>query len=128
MDLTSKNVEQVFMDCLFKDGEDTTNHLKSEGIINTVGFHPERIEEHKQDIYKMLLNLPDAFHEKTGGGMTFLNACNDKHGDQWTGEQRIMEQLFLLGQASSAVKCLMPRSMWTALPGGMPYYVVLSNV
>jgi len=127
MKLTSRNVESVFMDCLFKDGEDTTNHLKSEGITNSVGFHPERVDAHKSEIFEMLLSLPKEFHEKTGGGMSFLNACNDKRGEQWTGEHRIMEQLFLLGQASGKVECLMPREMWSVLPGGMPYYVVSSK-
>ena len=127
MKLTSKNVESVFMDCLFNDGEDATNHLKSEGITNNVGFHPGRVGIHESEISEMLLCLPREFHEKTGGGMSFLNACNDKSGEQWTGEHRIMEQLFLLGQASGKVKCLMPREMWSMLPGGMPYYVVLSE-
>jgi len=35
-----------------------------------------------------------------------------------------MEKLFLLGLAIEKVKCLMPREVWPALPGGMPYYVI----
>jgi hypothetical protein len=35
-----------------------------------------------------------------------------------------MEGLFCLGMAIGKVECLMPRKMWTILPGGMPYYLV----
>ena len=119
-----ERVNAIFMDCLFKDGEDTSKHIKAEGITRHVGFHPERLESHKAEITAMLEELPDEFKESGGGGMSFLNACNDKHGNQWTGLHQRMEQLFQLGIGVSKVKCLMPREMWGALPGGMPYYAV----
>jgi len=56
--------------------------------------------------------------------MSFLNACQDRNGNQWTDLHQRMEQLFVLGQAAGFVSCLLPRDMWAALPGGMPYYVV----
>jgi len=119
-----ERVNAIFMDCLFKEGEDTSNHVKAEGITQNVGFHPDRLESHKAEIEEMLDELPDEFKESSGGGMSFLNACNDKHGNQWTGLHQRMDQLFQLGTAISKVKCLMPREMWSVLPGGMPYYAV----
>ena len=124
--LDPEQVNAIFMDCLFKEGEDTSKHVKAEGITKNVGFHPERLEGHKAEIATMLDELPDEFKESGGGGMSFLNACNDKHGNQWTGLHQRMEQLFQLGIGVGKAKLLMPREMWSALPGGMPYYVVTS--
>jgi hypothetical protein len=117
-------VNEIFMDCLFNAEEDTANFVKAEGIVINVGFHPGRLAAHKEQIAELLAELPAEFQESTGGGMSFLNACNDKYGQQW-GEHQQMEQLFQLGVASGLAKCLLPRKFWPALPGGMPYYVVL---
>lgn len=116
--LDPQQVEAVFMDCLFKEGKNASNHVKAEGISMTVGFNPERLESHKAEIEAMLDELPDDFKESGGGGMSFLNACNDKHGNQWTGYHERMDQLFMLGTAIGKVKL--------ALPGGMPYYIITS--
>ncbi len=121
-----EHVNAIFMDCLFKEGEDTSKYIKAEGIVTNVGFHPERLKSHKAEIVTMLDELPDEFKESGGGGMSFLNACNDKHGNQWTSLYQRMEQLFQLGIGIGKVKCLVPRKMWNILPGGMPYYVVLT--
>ncbi len=129
MDLTSENVENVFMDCLFADGENNDNHIKAEGITSTVGFHPDRLLEHKVDVREMLENLPGEFQndESGGGGWSFLNACQNKEGSQWTDLHLRMEQLFLLGIGLGIAKWLLPREMWSACPGEMPYVVVLKS-
>lgn len=124
MKLTGKKVTSVFMDCLFKDGEDTSNYVKTEGIITNVGLHPERLASHKTEILEMLNELPDEFKRSGGGGWSFLNACNDKDGKLWTGDQSVVEQLVLLGIASEKVAFQLPREVWAALPGGVPYFVV----
>ena len=125
MELTSKKVELIFTDCLFKYGEDTSDPAIAEGITSGFGFNKERLESHKEDISTMLSQLPKEFQSNDGGGMSFLNACNNAKGEQWTGLHFVMEQLFSLGQACGKVKCLMPRDMWSVLPGGMPYYSVI---
>ncbi|MGD9157183.1 MAG: hypothetical protein PVG39_02130 [Desulfobacteraceae bacterium] len=124
MYLTSENVESVFMDCLFRDGEDTSDPAIAKGIFNNIGFHKGRIKSHTDNISSMLSQLPEEFQEDIGGGMSFLNACNNSNGEQWTGLHRIMEQLFCLGMACGKAKSVMPREMWSVLPGGMPYYAV----
>jgi len=124
--LNSERIEQAFLDCLFKDCEDTSNYIKAEGIVLNVGFHPERLESHRSEIDEMLGELPDEFQQSGGGGWSSLNACNDKHGNQWTGLHRTMEQLILLGIAIGKVKFQLPRDIWASLPGGMPYFVVAS--
>lgn len=121
--LTSGNVSRIFMDCLFKEGEDHSKYVKGEGITQTFGFHPIRIESHKVAIREMLECLPDEFQHDKGGGMSFLNACMTQDGIHW-GEHRSMEQLFALGIATGQAVMLMPREMWSVLPGGMPYFGV----
>ena len=125
--LTADRVDSIFRDCLFKDNEDTSNHIKAEGIVHPVGLHPTRLEAHRAEVREMLLELPEEFLKSKGGGWSFLNACNDKHGKQWTGMHMIMEQLFQLGCALGLAQSQMPKDLWSVLPGGMPYYVVLDE-
>ena len=125
--LTSDNVSKVFDKCMFKKGEPTEGFIQAEGIVNKFGFNPERLEESRNEIESMLYELPDEFKSSSGGGWSFLNACNDKRGNQWTGLHQTMEKLFVLGIAIGKVKSLMPRELWTVMPGGMPYYVVLDK-
>lgn len=124
MELTCRNVANIFADCLFKEEEDKTTYVEAHGIVVNVGFHPDRLESHRADVIDMLACLPDNFRADKGGGWTFLNACMDKDDKQW-GEHQQMEQLFLLGIGLKLVKWLGPREMWEALPGGMPYVVIL---
>jgi hypothetical protein len=124
MILTADKVREIFLDCLFKDGEDTEKHVQAEGVVYSVGFHPERLQQHRQEILTLLFELPDQFQYDKGGGWSFLNACDDRHGVQWTGEHQTMEQLVQLGVGIGAVKYLLPRDLWAALPGGVPYFSV----
>ncbi len=130
MKSTSENVENIFVTCLL-DKDDTINALenpndaiKVEGIMSNVGFHPDRIKEHTDDIVSMLDDLPNEFMADGGGGWSFLNACNDKDGNQWTDLHMRMEQLFMLGMAAGKAKYTLPKEMWNVLPGGMPYVVI----
>ena len=123
--IDAKCVETIFIDCLFKEEEDTSKYIKAEGIVTNVGFHPERLEQYRAEVADILNQLPDEFKTSGGGGWSFLNACNDKDGNQWTGLHQRMEQLFLLGIGLGVVKSVLPREFWKDLPGGMPYYVIL---
>lgn len=127
MKLTATNVEETFKDCLWRD-EDiqgvAIETLKSlsvvvEGVMFATALCPARLETHRADIESMLSELPDTFKD----GMSFLNACYTKSGEQW-GEHRQMDLLFVLGQAIGKVEMCAPRSMWSILPGGMPYFKV----
>jgi hypothetical protein len=127
MKLTGGNVDLIFSDCLFRDdeivdGKPVVEPVKGEGITITSGFHPERLEAHRNDISELIDQLPEEFKE----GMSFLNMCNDKDGRQWTGFHRVMEQLVMLAMATEKLSLCAPREMWPVLPGGMPYYKVES--
>ena len=67
MKLTAEKVNEIFMDCLFKDGEDTSGHIAAEGVVTKVGFHPMRLEAHKEDIRQLLQDLPVNFRSDQGG-------------------------------------------------------------
>lgn len=121
--LSSKRVHEIFSDCLFKDGEPLEPRIEVAGIMSKLGLHPERTASHKQEIGEMLRELPSEFMRTGGGGWSFLNACMDRHGNHWA-EHPTMELLFCLGVATEQAKYLMPREMWSVMPGGMPYVLV----
>ena len=127
MNLTGENVNKTFLKCLYQDGESAAGATIVEGILGKFGLNPGRLKEHEQDITDMLNELPKDFHEKTGGGMSFLNACNTKKGALWTGEHRTMEELVVMGIGIGRVKYCLPKDFWKSLPGGMPYFMVLEN-
>ena len=129
MELTAEKVNEIFMDCLFKEeevveGEPVPELIKVEGIVHTFGLHPGRVESHKEEIVDLLMELPTTFQRNVGAGWSFLNACHTKDRELWTGLHERMEQLFVLGMAINKVKYLLPRAMWKGLPGGMPYLVI----
>jgi len=125
--LTAEKVGEIFENCLFPEGTKPENLIVDpilvDGVTVNVGFDPKKVELHKEEISKLLSCLPEEFHELSGGGWSFLNACLDKDGRQW-GEHMHVEQLLCLGIAADLVEYLMPREMWNILPGGMPYFVV----
>lgn len=141
MSISTQRLDEIVRDCLLTEGEVrgigdreaiSVEHLKSNGVIvsagvvNTFGFSPERIVTYRDEVLAMLKQLPAEFFVSSGGGWTFLNACVTADGEQW-GEQADVERLVCLGQALGFVRFLMPRDMWAALPGGMPYFAVDEN-
>lgn len=125
-------VEEAFLKCLyepeeikdFKEGEVPEGVVLVEGIQGKFGFHPGRLEEQRSKVNEWLRALPHQFRRNVGGGWSFLEACNQENGIQWTGLHQRMEQLFSLGLGLKLVELQMPREMWRILPGGMPYYVI----
>ena len=128
--IDEQEVEKMFLDCLYNEEEtkDVEGIPKDavivEGITNEFEFHPYRLEGKRIKVLKLLKALPHQFRKNDGGGWSFLNACNQDNGIQWTGFHQRMEQLFCLGMGLGLVECQIPREMWTVLPGEMPYYVI----
>lgn len=122
--LTSKAVDEMMGKCVFADGEAVIDAIEVEGIVSRYTFHPERIAQNTDLISKMLAELPDEFHTTKGGGWSFLNACMDRNGHQWTDLHQQQERLFALGIAAGKARWMMPRDMWPLFPGGMPYVSV----
>ena len=129
--IDASRVNAIFLACMYEPEELRDGYpiegepVLAEGIMYNVGFHPGRLESHREEVKGMLEGLPLQFRSTDGGGWSFLNACHDRNGVQWTSFHQRMEQLFQLGIGLGLAKCLMPREMWSELPGGMPYYSVL---
>ena len=125
--LTADAVNRLVSECLFAQEEPKHGAVIVEGITATYGFHPARLTAAACRIRALLDELPEEFHAGSGEGWTFLNACVDRRGRQWTGEHRAMEALFCLGIGTGAAKWLLPRDMWNVYPGGIPYVLVLAK-
>jgi len=127
-----ERVEFMFKDCLYAKEEltgsgfpiDEDSMVEVKGILNSFGLNKHRVESHREEVTNCLDQLPDEFKKSGGGGWTFLNACNTKDGEQWTGLHQVMEQLVCLGIALGLVSYTLPREMWQIFPGDMPYIVV----
>jgi len=130
MKLTADAVNELMKQCLSRPNENhnvTTSLdgvLVVHGLVQSFSFHPGRIAEHADEIEALLKELPDEFQRSGGGGWSFLNACNDRHGNLWTGLHQTMECLFCLGIAAGKANWVFPREHWNMLPGGVPYVVV----
>ena len=126
MDLAGK-IETIFLDCLYKpeeidNGKTPQDAILVQGIVRDFGFHPQRLQSHKEEVRLLLTEMPKEFHRQGGGGWTFLNLCMDKNGNQW-GEHLNMEQLVVLAIGCGLGKYQLPKDLWVSLPGGMPYVV-----
>ena len=116
MSIDPRRVNDLYVECLGEgDG------IAVEGVVVNAVFDKMKLATHQPEIANMLDELPVEFRSDAGGGWSFLNACLDKNGAQWTGEHRTMERLFMLGMGIGIVSYLLPRDVWSALPGGMPY-------
>lgn len=125
--IDKSTVTAILMDCFLKEEKTKEGTPKNgvdviivAGVLRQFGLHKERLEAYRQTVSEMLAQLPDPFMSDKGGGWSFLNACVTKDGTQW-GEHRNMDELFVLGQGLGFVTYPLPRNMWKALPGGMPY-------
>jgi hypothetical protein len=119
--INSQEVEVAFLSCLCGNSEDG---IEIAGVANKYRLHRERLECTRALVSSWLTLLPPQFHKATGGGWSFLNACDEADGTQWTGFHQRMEELFVLGLGLGLVQECTPREMWSLLPGGVPYYVI----
>lgn len=122
--IIANNVEKVFFHCLYRkeeliNGKAPEDAIVVEGILNKFGLHPGRVRSNREEIKDFVEMLPDTFKE----GWSFLKICFDKDGRQW-GEHRTAEQLVVLGLAAEYMEYLVPKEMWSMLPGGVPYIKV----
>lgn len=129
MSINPGRVEALYAECLAENLVETDpRYVITEGILNPTAFSAEKLEAHREEVTEMLSWLPLAFRDDAtaggGGGWSFLNACEDREGNQWTGFHRTMDRLFQLGMGLGIARYLMGRDMWQAFPGGMPYVSV----
>lgn len=124
MRLSAENVDLVAKKCLAEKAEGD-GIVVVKAVVHKMAFREDKLKECHDDIISMLKQLPDSFQSDGGGGMSFLNACDDNEGNQWTGLHLTMEVLFALGLAIGMVRDCMPNNH-DILPGGVPYFVVMA--
>jgi hypothetical protein len=123
-------IRDIMLHCMFQDDEIGADRkapegaVIAEGIVQTYGFHPERLKSRSSEVGQLLLRLPTTFFKSQGGGWSFLNACNTNEGEQWTAYHRDMEELICLGIGLDFCSFATKRETWNAFPGGMPYVII----
>lgn len=121
--ISAKRVREIFMDCLYKTApEEMTPCIGVYDMLDKIAFIPEKIEEHRNEIFQLLQELPETFFEDIGGGWSFTQLPFTKDGTQW-GEQTNGKELMDLGLATGYMQYLFPIEIWRALPGGVPYVI-----
>jgi len=118
MTLTSAAVEETFLACLAGADPD---YVAVEGVVSNFGLSKTKLAENRSKIEGWIAELADEFHTTKGGGMSFLRLCLTRDGEQWTGLHRSQEQLYVLAAGLGLARFVLPREMWSALPGGVPY-------
>lgn len=116
----SELVQKAFKECLFKEGEDFSTHVKVEGLRYTFALHPQRLEAQREVVTALLAELPAEFK----AGYTFLNLCQNKNGELWTGMHRICEQLVIMAIGLGLMEYTYSKKIWPSLPGKVPYITV----
>lgn len=125
----AERVKNTFYDCMFKTAEEANEHVEkgtivtSKGMRVIVAFHPERLKGHEEGILALMNEVVhDKFYRDGGGGMSFLDLCVDKNGNQWTDLHQTMDQFFQLAQAiGHAGFCTQDPGLISLMPGGMPF-------
>jgi hypothetical protein len=123
-ELTGDNIRQLFVESLFDDNyTDTSNAIIVESVKIKVGFDPNKLESKKDQINDWLNQFSDDFYVDKGGGMSFLNFCEDKNKRQWTDFHQNMDLLVALGIAIGRIT-ITPKEMNIVMPGGVPYIMI----
>jgi hypothetical protein len=105
-----------------KEDEAPKDAVLVHGILSDFGFHP-RVKDTEAEIVGMLAELDPRFMmdgPDAGGGWSFLNLCMRADGSQW-GEHRDCQSLLVLASATGHAQIMLPKALWSACPGGMPY-------
>ena len=127
--LTAESVCGVYDGCVCDSCGDNDLCKKVEGVKLKTKFYKDRLEDNANDIADLCDQLPKDFRKNTGGGgWSFLNMCMRNDGIQWTGLHETMDKLLTLGIAIGKLSYLLPKDMWSILPGGMPYVAVNENI
>lgn len=126
MDNMCTRIRTIFDDCLLPtDYTNDTKCISVCGVSAIFGINPDKIEEHREEIFKMMQALPIEFWESPIGsdGYTFLNLPFTKDGAQW-GEQQNAQELMVLGITAGYMQYLFSKDYWEVLPGSVPYIVI----
>lgn len=129
-------IEKILSHCLFakkelKGGKPPDSAVIVKGINNEFGFHPERLEEKRDEIIALLKYLPDEFMSSVGRGWQFCYFDQKKGGIKgeednykWTESSVITEVLLCLGIGIGVIHFLSERKDWCEFPENSPYLII----
>jgi hypothetical protein len=111
MKLTSQNVNDTLLKCLYREEEITRRGreviMKEAKIVKGLqaqfGLKPSVVEEQRENIESMLMQLPPSFFFREEGE-SYVNAVVDGMGKQWTDFHQRVDELICLGLAIDAIK------------------------
>lgn len=101
--------------------------LLTRAVIHAFGFSKTALDKYKEHIMKELAGMQDTFFQTPDGGMSMLAMVYDRNEVHWA-EHRNAEALIALGLGIEMVSFILPREMWNAFPGSMPYIVINDEV
>lgn len=120
-------VRDLMIECLANDPPGKAAITRIEAVVHTFVFDSASIERNSGRIKALLSVMHSNFHKQHGGGWSFLQLPMDADGIQW-GEQVDAEALVALAIAAGMGQFSLPRGMWNALPGGVPYVMFDTTV
>lgn len=126
--IDATEIDELFRGCLFKEeeleGGKPEGAVIVQGIYVQYAFEPKRLEATRQKVMGYLKELPRGFrHTSEAESRSFLDGCMTESGEQW-GEHRNVEQLFSLAIGLQLGGWLLPKELWSLLPGGLPYFQI----
>lgn len=122
--LTGDRVHTLLGECL--SSADSRDVAVIHGVSRTFSVDLNKIAAAKSEIGQMLMQMADNFmlDGDKAGGWSFLNACVDRRGVQWTDLHSTVEELVVLGMASGLAFYTFSRDIWEVLPGGVPFFTI----
>ena len=73
MSIDAVRVEAILKDCMYKEITPENKYIMVYSCLTRTGLNPDKIEQHRNEIYEMLKQLPTAFWDSpTGGGRLHL--------------------------------------------------------
>ena len=134
--ILEQRISEIFRDCLLRKdeirkGKPLCEMLKAHPITSSfeqfrIAFNAERIKKYAPEINDLLDQLPDKFHEGSGGGLPFQQSLYTRDGIQWTVQEGFAEELLLLGMALGRVAFRLARGPHDSVlsTDGNPYIVI----
>lgn len=111
-DLAAMTKESAEAHALFKK----YNLTPVNAVMINIALHTGRVEKYRQLVIDCINNVDPKFAK----GYSFLALCEDREGRQW-GEHRNADELIALAMALGMCKFCADRSLWSRMPGGVPY-------
>lgn len=119
MDLTSENVQAIFLDSLW-DVPQQGRPIRVRGTINEFTLDGTRLENHTTVIRGFLSHMSTLFYEDRGGGHSSLFLNSRRDGARWEPRPHT-EHLLVLGLGLKLIEYCLERDQWNLFPGSLPY-------